>query len=180
MHSNTEGLIQKFCLTTLEATGALYQKNLYGHMMVLLYSSIDSLGLLDAPDTQTSATGESFKNWVKKYLLVYPGLEFNEIDFWAARCAVLHTFTSESDLSQKGKARQLQYYSGPKDSPKAKAFVAATKAIDNGKHIPAHIEDTYLAFLEALKVFPNDLLQNCSKNPAYAARVNNVLQQYAL
>jgi len=62
----------------------------------------------------------------------------------------------------------------------AQVFVAATNTIDNGKHVPAHIEDTYLAFLEALKVFPKDLLMNCGKDPAYEARLKKVLQQFAL
>ncbi|SEH53997.1 hypothetical protein SAMN05216535_0386 [Stutzerimonas xanthomarina] len=176
----TQKLIEKFCMNTLSATGMLYREKLYGQMLVLLYSSIDSMGLLDARPTQTSASGESFKNWVKKCLLTYPGLEYNEVDLWAARCAVLHTFTSESDLSKGGRAREVQHYSGPKDSPMAKAFVAATKTIDNGKHVHAHIEDTYLAFLEALKVFPKDLLNNSGKDPAYEARLHKVLQQFAL
>lgn len=176
----TQELIEKFCMNTVSAMGLLYRDKLYGQMLVLLYSSIDSMGLLDAPPTQTSASGDSFKNWVKKYLLTYPGLEYNEVDLWAARCAVLHTFTSESDLSKRGRAREVQYYSGPKDSPMAKAFVAATKIIDNGKHVSAHIDDTYLAFLEALKVFSKDLLNNCSKDQAYEARLNKVLQQFAL
>lgn len=180
MQMTTQELIDKFCLNTLNAIGMLYREKLYGQMLVLLYSSIDSMGLLDAPPTQTSASGESFKNSVKKYLLTYPGLEYNEVDLWAARCAVLHTFTSESDLSKGGKAREIQYYSGPKDSIMAKAFVAATKTIDKGKHVPAHIEDTYLAYLEALKVFPKDLLNHCGKDPAYKARLNKVLQQFAL
>lgn len=180
MNMTTKELIDKFCLNTLNAIGALYREKLFGQMLVLLYSSIDSMGLLDAPSTQTSASGESFKNWVKKYLLTYPELEYNEVDLWAARCAVLHTFTSESDLSKGGKAREIQYYSGPKDTPMAKAFVDATKTIDNGKHVPAHIEDTYLAFLDALKVFPKDLLNNCVKDPAYEARLNKVLQVFIL
>jgi hypothetical protein len=180
MQRTAQELIDKFCMNTLRATAMLHKEELYGQMLILLYSSIDSMGLLDAPPTQTSASGESFKNWVRKYLLTYPGLEYNEVDLWSARCAVLHTFTSESDLSKGGKAREVQYYSGPKDSPMAQAFVTATRTIDNGKHIPAHIEDTYLAFLEALEVFPQDLLNNCGKDPAYEARLKKVLQQFAL
>lgn len=65
MQMTTQELIEKFCMNTLGATGMLYKEKLYGQMLVLLYSSIDSMGLLDAPPTQASASGESFKNWVK-------------------------------------------------------------------------------------------------------------------
>lgn len=180
MQSDTESLIEKFCMNTLNATSLLYKEGLYGHMLVVLYSSIDSMGLLDAPPAQTSASGASFKNWVRKYLLVNGTFEFNEVDFWASRCSVLHTFTSESDLSKAGKAKQIQYYSGPKDSLMAKAFVGATKDIDGGKHVTAHLEDTYLAFLESLETFPKDLLENCKNDEAYDARLCKILQKYSL
>ena len=107
-------------------------------------------------------------------------INFNEVDFWSARCAVLHTFTSQSDLSNCGKARELQYYSGPKDSLQAKAFVATTPLIDGGKHLPVHIEDTLLVFLDALKKVPFDLSANCKADPAYEKRLRNVLQQFSL
>jgi len=180
VQSDTEALIEKFCIDTLRATGLLYQEGLYGHMLVVLYSSIDSMGLLDAPENQTSASGHTFKNWVKNYLLPNGEFEFDEGDFWAARCSVLHTFTSESDLSRSGRAKKLQYYSGPKDSSSAQAFVEATKYIDGGTHAPAHIEDTYLAFLEALKVFPNDLLEKCKDNEIYETRLRNLLQRHSI
>jgi len=180
MQLSTEDLIGNFFGDAVKATSLLHSNNLYGHLMVIIYSSIESMGLLDASPSQTKATGQTFKDWVKKYMLTYPGLEFNEVDLWAARCAVLHTFTSQSDLSNDGKARQIQYYSGPKDTPMAQAFVVATKQIDNGAHVPAHIEDTYLAFLDGLKKFSGDLLANCKQSSAHESRLRNILQQFAM
>lgn len=180
MASETDNQIEKFVTNSLMGLSLLYNAKLYGQMLVLLYSFIDSAGLLDAPSTQIKATGESFKNWVKKYMLGDPRVNFNEVDLWSARCAVLHTFTSQSDISNSGQARELQYYSGPKDSPQAQAFVVAAASIDGGKHIPVHIEDTYLVFLEALKKFPLDLSTNCDSNPAYEQRLRKVLQQFSL
>ena len=146
-------------------------------MLIVMYSTIDSMGLLDAPPTQISANGESFKNWVKTYLLPHGQFDFNEVDCWAARCSVLHTFTSESDLSRKGTAKQIQYYAGPKDTPEAEAFVKATKQIDNGAHVPAHLEDTYQAFLKGLKSFANGLSDKCKSDSKYEKRLYKVLQQ---
>lgn len=180
MPQNVDVLIEKFSVSTVEATGLLYEKTLYGQMLVLLYSSIDSMGLLDAPPEQVKATGETFKNWVKKYLLPNGQFDFNEVDFWAARCSVLHTFTSASDLSNDGKAKEIQYYSGPKDSPVAQAFVTATKEIDNGKHVPAHIEDTYLAFLKGLGSFVEILSASCKTDPSYEKRLRQILQLFAM
>ncbi|MBC3829920.1 hypothetical protein H8K33_00195 [Undibacterium amnicola] len=179
MSQSTEALIGKFISNTVDATGLLYEKSLFGHLLVLMYSSIDSMGLLDSAPDVTSASGQTFKDWVKKYILNSSVLEFNEVDFWGARCAVLHTFTSQSDLSRNGKARQIQYFSGPKDSPMGLAFVAATKNIDDGAHVSAHIEDTYLAFLDGLKNFYVDLINKCKSNSTYEIRLNHVLQNYS-
>lgn len=172
--------INHFCESTVIATGLLYEKNLYGQMLVLVYSAIDTMGLLIAEPEQTKSTGNTFKNWVDNYLLTNPEFEFNAIDVWAARCSVLHTFSSESDLSKAGNAREIQYFSGPKDHPMAVAFVAATLDMDNGKHVPAHIEDTYTAFLSGLEKFSKDLLSNCESNVAYKTRLAKVLQKHLL
>ena len=180
MQQTTDSLIDKFCIDTVTATGLLYDKGLSGQMLVIIYSAIDSMGLLAAPPSQTSASGVTFKSWVNNYLLPNGHFEFTEVDFWAARCSVLHTFTSESDLSKDGKAREIQYYSGPKDNPMAQAFVAATREIDGGKHVAAHIEDTYLAFLEGVKSFAQKLSDNCKTDPAYERRLRKIIQQHAL
>lgn len=180
MLEDTEKLIEKFCVNSLKATSVLYQDKLYGQMLVLLYSSVDAMGLLDAPPQQVSASGASFKEWVKKYILPNGEFEFNEDDFWSSRCSVLHTFTSESNLTRSGSAKQIQYYLGPKDSTIAKAFVKATRDIDNGNHVPADLEDTYLAFIEGLKKFSKDLLRNCEIDEIYGQRVRKVLQSHSL
>lgn len=180
MASETDKQIEKFITNSLTGLSLLYNAQLYGQMLVLLYSFIDSSGLLDAPPAQIEATGESFKNWVKKYMLSDPRINFSDVDLWSARCAVLHTFTSQSKLSNSGNARELQYYSGPKNSHEAKSFVAAAQSIEGGKHIPVHIEDTYLVFLEALKKFSLDLSSNCASDPAYEQRLRKVLQQFSL
>lgn len=175
-----EEIITKYLSATVDATGTLYQKGLYGHLLVIIYSSIDTLGLLDAPPDQLSASGESFKNWVKHYLVPQPGIEFNEVDLWAARCAVLHTFTTQSDLSRARKAREIQYYGGDKTTEIAAKFVAITKAMDGGKHLPIHFEDLYGAFLNALRKFVHDLDAKCSSDPKCEKRLRDVLQIYPM
>ncbi|UTA53166.1 hypothetical protein L3D22_12365 [Lysobacter soli] len=174
--SKIEQLITGYFTGTVEAITTLYQRELYGQVLILIYAAIDTAGLLDAPPSQTTASGESFKNWTKKYLLVQPNIEFDEVDLWGARCAVLHTFTSQSNLSNAGKAKELQYYSGDKESPAAKQFVSIAKTMQGGKHLPVHYEDFLQAFFAAIRAFVHDLDANCSSNSAYLDRLRNILQ----
>jgi hypothetical protein len=172
----TDQMITNYLSSTVEAIWLLYGKDLYGQLLIIIYSSIDTLGLLDAPPSQSTTSGASFKNWSKKYLLSDPNIEFSDIDLWAARCAVLHTFTSESNLSKSGKAKELQYYAGDKSSPELMQFVSATKSIDGGKHLPVHFEDLIQAFISGFERFVHDLDTNCTANAAYTDRLYNILQ----
>ena len=176
MSLNTMQLIGGYFLATTKAVGILFQAQLHGHVLIQVYSAIDTCGLLDAPTPQTSASAVSFKNWAKKYLLPYPGIEFNEVDLWAARCAVLHTFTSESDLSKGGQARELQYYTGDKLSPHVQHFVSFTNGYEGGKHLAVHYGDLCEAFFSAFKAFVPVLEANCASSPPHSERLRNILQ----
>ena len=55
---------------------------------MLIYSGIDTLGLLAAAPELDDATGETFKGWCKKYLLArlqsIDGKPLEAVDLWAA------------------------------------------------------------------------------------------------
>lgn len=172
--------IQGFTQDTLNATQLLYKNQLFGQMLVIMYSAIDTAGLLNAPPSTKKATGETFQNWVEKYLLKQNNFEFNALDLWAARCAVLHTFTADSDLSNHGKAKKIIYISSKTDSAQLQAILEGTRSIDNGTNVPAIIEEVHFAFNAALHEFSGDLAKNCHTNSAFPTRLGNVLQRCAL
>src|SRR5262245_17794796 len=67
--------------------------------LLLLYSGVDSLGWLYAKD-ESERPGRRFTKFVDRFLLPGSKLNCNSADLWAARCAVLHTMTADSDLSR--------------------------------------------------------------------------------
>jgi hypothetical protein len=81
--------------------------------LTLLYSGIDTLGLLAAPPSEDNATRGTFTNWCNAYLLTrlrsVDGKALTALDLYAARCGILHTSTSVSSLSREGEAREVQY-----------------------------------------------------------------------
>lgn len=171
-------MIEGYFLATTKAIGVLFREDLLPHSLVIIYSTIDTCGLLAAPPQQTAATGASFKEWVKKYVLTYPGLEFNEVDLWAARCGVLHTFTSDSDLANAGKAKQLQYYTGEKAAPHIQHFISFTKNHEGGKHLPVHYGDLAEAVFSGMKAFIPDLAASCQASPDCLSRLRKVIQTH--
>jgi hypothetical protein len=60
---------------------------------------------IDAANTSRSV----FIEWVEQFLLPESRLVCTALDFYAARCGVLHTQSAESDLQRQGSARPLIY-----------------------------------------------------------------------
>jgi hypothetical protein len=81
--------------------------------LTLIYSGIDTFGLLAAPPGLVDASGETYKDWSDKYILPritsVEGDPVTVVDLWAARCGVLHTSTPLSKLEREGKAHQIWY-----------------------------------------------------------------------
>ncbi len=78
--------------------------------LIMLFATIDILGALLRPESETDTKGEHFKNWVEDYMIGYSQVAFTSEELWSARCGLLHTHTASSRLSRQGKARQLHYY----------------------------------------------------------------------
>jgi hypothetical protein len=115
--------------------------------LALLYTGIDVVASLD---TDGKATRQGFINWTDNYLLKAVPLHCTGMDLYAARCAVVHTFTPDSDLSRSRVARVILYATGnttPND---------LENAIDKASQIPGHskqenyviesLDDLILAF----------------------------------
>src|SRR6266446_10096439 len=75
--------------------------------LILIYTTIDSIAWLTSRN-DLSRVRERFESWVSRWLT--PSLlQCSATELYAARCGILHTFTSRSDLSDSGKARRVAY-----------------------------------------------------------------------
>jgi hypothetical protein len=97
---------------------------------------------------------------------------------WAARCAVLHTYTTISDLSRAGKARQIQYYHGNPSKPELANFIRYTNQLDDGGHVAVHLGDFGVAFSRALIAFVPVFMDRCNSCQATAIRLRDVMQVF--
>ena len=83
--------------------------------LTLIYAGMDVMASLEARPKEGVKTG--FTRWVDTYLLPNTTWQCGAIDLYAARCAVVHSFTPESDLSRDGKATVIYYaHSGADES----------------------------------------------------------------
>lgn len=121
---------------------ACIEKNLTHSALILIYSAIDTAGWLDS--TEESASKRSFISWVDAYLLKAKPLACTSVDLYAARCGLLHTFTPDSKLRSKGKARYINYAWGPASVEKLQRAIDLAKDSDN--NVAVHVNDLYEAW----------------------------------
>lgn len=178
MTMEAETAIQQLVLDTLQSTELLYKNDFRMQLLILVFSSIDAMGLLGAAPSVSKASGTTFKDWAGKYLLNGTNMPFNEVDLWGARCAVLHTQTSLSDLSAAGKARQIQWYAGDPETDVAKTFVTLVSTLEKGSHVAGHFDSFYKQFCVGVGTFATDLLKTCRSDAAVEKRVLQILQQF--
>jgi hypothetical protein len=97
----------------IRAVGTCVGSGLLEASLTLLYSGIETLGFLAACPGENAATKKTFTDWCEKYLLTrlgsVDGRPLTALDFYAARCGVLHTSSSVSDLGRGGIAREISY-----------------------------------------------------------------------
>lgn len=107
------GRILSWFKLQLKAIGTCLEAGLPEAALTILYSGVDSFGLLAAPSGVLDATRTTYKQWCDKYILTrlhsIEGTPITAIDLYAARCGVLHTSTPLSSLERDGAARQIWY-----------------------------------------------------------------------
>lgn len=167
-------ILSGFCDNTQKAISLLLENALQSQALIILYSSIDALGLLDSESSKLKSTSTTFRNWVDKYLLIDPKLKCSSIDLWGARCGILHTFMKESDLSRDAKAKELFYVS--ELHPKVAAYEAAAIDIGKGQIIPLRLEELVRAFYNGVSKFKIDYELKISQDPTLDERLGKILQ----
>lgn len=80
----------------------------YTASLNLIYSLIDHLAYLSMEEGKENVTREDFIKWCEKYLDLEK-LSVKGIDLYAARCGIVHSGISESDLSRKYEAKNIYY-----------------------------------------------------------------------
>jgi hypothetical protein len=92
--------------------------------LILMYSAIDIMAWLDRDEKASDVTRSDFIRWAETYLLPDSGLDCTATDLYAARCAVLHSYTARSQLSRKGRAKEIFYAWGTAKEETLRATLA--------------------------------------------------------
>ena len=80
---------------------------------VLVYSGIDTMAWIGMPASKQKATRKDFIQWAETYLSFSGHEQLSGPDLYGARCAMLHQFGADSDLSNAGQCRLIGYMTEP-------------------------------------------------------------------
>jgi hypothetical protein len=175
---DTRQMISAYLLSTTQALNLLRQHGHFGPFLIVIYSTMDTLGLLNAPPGQLQATSSTFRTWVERYLLPRARDPYTALDLWSARCAVLHAHSTESNLTRKGDAKQIHYYSGDRHHPQNIEFVSRTAQLQGGGHMAINLTDLGTSLIEAMSAQVSPLMSACDTCAWTAERVANLLQKF--
>jgi hypothetical protein len=125
---------------------------------------------LNRPVSKEFATKKDFIRWLDDYLLPNLNIKCEAIDLYAARCAIIHSYSFSSRLSEEEKAKEI-YYAWGKANVKAlrndldRRYKKPTK-------IAIHIDDFLEAFKEGVEKFKLSIKSDKEKEKIVCDRAN--------
>jgi len=144
----------------------------YLSVLTLIYAAIDNLAFLDMPESQQRVTGQDFIRWVDKYLSPEHSLGCTASDLYSARCAIVHTLTTESNKVRKRTAQRVFYAWG------TARVIPKTKIDDlwpSETIVMIKIDDLVQALFRGMEQFWLDVFSNEEAYSRVFARLKKVL-----
>lgn len=148
---------------TTDAVSMLRKSGHTESVLILLYSWIDRMAWLSVETEESN--GRDFKRWVDRFLAPEMDLRCTSDELWAARCALLHTGSSESRDTNSGKARKLLYYGGEK----------AEITSNRQDTVFLKVDDLHVGILRAIGLFDDHLENNPHKRKVAEEKLGKIL-----
>jgi hypothetical protein len=81
----------------------------YAAAVQLIYSGMDTMAFLGMQSNQEDVKRNDFVTWVDRYVDLETDVQPNGLDFYGARCSMLHTHGVVSRLNRQGDCRKIVY-----------------------------------------------------------------------
>lgn len=115
--------------------------------LCLIYAGIDSAAWVAYGDISVK---KRFVDFVSNFMYKEKPLDPRPIDLYAARCAILHTMTPDSNLSNNNQAVRISYAWG---NASLEALKKSTEALSLGELSCVHLNDLSESFKLGLARF---------------------------
>lgn len=119
----------------------------------LIYIALDTAASLDH-SLRKERPGARFVKWADKCILRNGSLRCSALDLYAARCGLLHTYSPRSNLSSKGRVREIWYTF---DDHEADMLRKAASKLDLKQVIVVSLDSLTVAVAKGVTAFISDL-----------------------
>jgi hypothetical protein len=150
------------------------EKKMHMPATILLYSAIDAAAWLSCKHDKH--TNKEYIEWVDKWMLPLNKLQCTAIDLYAARCGILHTFTSKTDLTQSGRTRQMCYVYGDSTVDEMEYILRAGKN-KVSDYAVVHFNDLFDSYKTGYRDFVNDAQSDPAKLATYEKKIGAYYRQ---
>lgn len=139
--------------------------------VVLILCGMDAMAYLSMAPEKTTASRADFISWAEHYIRFPCEEQLTGCDLYGARCAMVHVYGAESDLSREGKCRLVGYMDKSipevRYNPRLRAdFVLVS--------VPALKE----AFFRGVDAFLGATLQDEAKTRIVCSRLRNLVRRF--
>ena len=148
----------------------------HGHRMpalILIFTGIDFMASLTRPETEPDVRRQDVLDWAEKYVLSNGNFSCSALDLYAARCALVHTYTPSSKLSRQKKAKEILYSWGKADGKGAQDLLDQVGMTNS---VVVHIDDLIVAFRAGVEQFVRDMARYARKGALARQRANKIFQ----
>jgi hypothetical protein len=157
-----DGLYQNI-ISLIESIEECLEKRRFLPCLTLLYTGIDVIASLERRPEEKPKT--AFIRWVDGYLLRARALPCTSTELYAARCGILHTFSADSDLSRRGKARKVFYAWG---TAPVGDLAQAASILDRNDIVAVHIRDLIDGFRDGVAGYFQEIGADTRRQDAVA------------
>jgi hypothetical protein len=142
--------------------------------LIILFSAIDAAAWVFCLNP-SGPTKQRFVDWVKRYFLTAGRMECTALELYGARCALVHSLSPQSTLSQDGKARQILYATQGSDLEVLRRMTVVSnleikpdgRMAECSRYVAVHVNDLLSCFRQGL----DSMFRESETNPALAERI---------
>ncbi|MBE2228361.1 MAG: hypothetical protein IAE93_13485 [Ignavibacteria bacterium] len=87
----------------------LYENKLFLAAITLIFASIDTLAGLNTSEHVKYSTRNEFIYWIREYFHLGNTI-IKPIEWYATRCSILHSYSSQSSLHEQGGVRKIAWF----------------------------------------------------------------------
>jgi len=136
--------------------------------LILTYAAMDAMAYLSMPENKKEVHRADFIDWVENYMHTDPKqpYQYQGIDLYGARCALVHRYGATSRLSDSGGCKVFNYHNGSEHiyKPNIHEDLVAIS-------YPRFIND----FFGAMRVFLANIMKDKELKKRVEGRIVNLL-----